>query len=238
MARPAAIRLTGTAWRIPTLAFDLVNTFAFVHDDGQVTLVDCGVKRAPARIVAGLAAMGKGPSDVTRIILTHAHADHAGGAAQMSRRTGRPVDVHAEEAQFARTGHRALADPSLTGGRLLNRLGTKAFEPVEVGEELSDGQLLPVAGGLRVVHTPGHTPGHVSLLHEPDGLLITGDAVFNVLRLRWPVKALCSDIRLTQRTADRLGELDYAVAAFTHGPHLERNAREQVRGFLRAAPRV
>jgi glyoxylase-like metal-dependent hydrolase (beta-lactamase superfamily II) len=209
-----------------------------VDGDGQVTLVDCGVKRAPARIVAGLAAMGKAPSDVTRIILTHAHADHAGGAAEMSRRTGRPVDVHAEEAPFARSGHRALVDPSLTAGRLLNRAGTKAFDPVEVGEELTDGQLLPVAGGLRVVHTPGHTPGHVSLLHEPDGLLVTGDSIFNVRRLRWPVKALCSDIRLTQRTADRLGELDYVVAAFTHGPHLERNAREQVRTFLRAAPRV
>ncbi len=238
MAGPAAIRLTGAAWRIPTAPFDLVNTFAFVDGDGQVTLVDCGIKRTTERIVAGLAAMGKAPSDVTRIILTHGHVDHAGGAAEMSRRTGRPVDVHEDEAPFVRTGHRPLADPSLTAGRLLNRTPTKAFEPVEVGEELTDGQLLPVAGGLRVVHTPGHTPGHVSLLHEPDGLLITGDAIFNIRRLRWPVKAMCSDIRLTQRTADRLGELDYVVAGFTHGPHLERNARERVRTFLRAAPRV
>ena len=53
--------------------------------------------------------------------------------------------------------------------------------PVTVGEELVDGQVLDVAGGLRVVHTPGHSPGHVSYLHEPSGVLVTGDAIFNVL---------------------------------------------------------
>jgi glyoxylase-like metal-dependent hydrolase (beta-lactamase superfamily II) len=45
-----------------------------------VTLVDCGLKRAPGRIVAGLRAIGRHPYDVTRILLTHAHLDHAGGA--------------------------------------------------------------------------------------------------------------------------------------------------------------
>ena len=64
-----------------------------------------------------------------------------------------------------------------------------------MGEELTDGQVLPVAGGLRVVHTPGHSPGHASYLHEQTGVLITGDAIFNVLGLRWPLKALCSTSR-------------------------------------------
>ena len=51
-----------------------------------------------------------------------------------------------------------------------------------VDEVLVDGQLLDVAGGLRVLHTPGHSPGHISLLHEPTGVLITGDAIWNMLR--------------------------------------------------------
>ncbi len=233
--------MTGQAWRIPTSPFDGVNSFAFVDDDGSVTLVDCGVRTAPPRIVAGLAAMGKAPSDVTRIILTHVHPDHAGGAADMSRRTGRPVDVHGEDAPFGERGRLPGSDPRFRLGRLLNRatrLRRKpAYEPFEVGEELTDGQVLDVAGGLRIVHTPGHSPGHVSLLHEPTGLLVTGDAIFNVIGLRWPLRPLCNDVRLTQQTADRLGELDYAVAAFTHGPHIDRDAREHVRRFLRAAPR-
>jgi hypothetical protein len=73
-------------WRIPTLPFDLLSSFAFLEDDGSVTLVDCGLKRAPARIVAGLAAIGKAPGDVRRIVLTHAHIDHVGGLAEIRRR--------------------------------------------------------------------------------------------------------------------------------------------------------
>jgi glyoxylase-like metal-dependent hydrolase (beta-lactamase superfamily II) len=88
MARSPAVQLAPGVWRIPTIGRAAVNSFAFVEDDGSVTLVDCGVKKAPARIVAGLAAIGKTPADVTRIGLTHADADHAGGAAEMARRTG------------------------------------------------------------------------------------------------------------------------------------------------------
>ena len=108
------------------------------------------------------------------------------------------------------------------------------FTSVPVVTELSDGQLLDVAGGLRVVHTPGHTPGHVSLLHEPTGVLITGDAIFNMgARMMWPLAVICTSARQNRQSAHVLGELDYLVAAFTHGPEIRDNARETVRGFLR-----
>jgi glyoxylase-like metal-dependent hydrolase (beta-lactamase superfamily II) len=237
MSSPA-IALAPNLYRIPTVRFDIVNSFAFVEDDGSVTLVDCGTSSAPARIVAGLAALGKSPADVQRIILTHAHSDHAGGARAMAERTGvAGVVVHGDDAGFARTGAQPPLDRSVRLGRLLARRleGRQAFDPVDVDHELVDGEVLPVGGGLRVVHTPGHSPGHISLLHEPSGVLITGDAIWNVLRLRWPVKAFCTDVAMTQRTASVLGDLDYSTAAFTHGPQVADRARERVRGFLAAA---
>ncbi len=233
----AAVVLAPGVWRIPTAPFDLVNSFAFAEPDGSVTLVDTGLKSAPARICAGLAAVGRSPSDVTRIVLTHAHSDHGGGAAQLARQSGGTVTVHQADASYARRGERPPLDRSVGLGRVLERAGPKAFEPVDVGHELHDGEVLPVLGGLRVVHTPGHTPGHVSLLHQPTGVLITGDAIFNVLRLRRPVRAFCTDVRLTEQTAQVLGQFDYRVAAFTHGPHIAENAREKVRAFLSAASR-
>jgi glyoxylase-like metal-dependent hydrolase (beta-lactamase superfamily II) len=210
----------------------MVNSFAFVDPDGSVTLVDCGTNRAPARIVAGLAAIGKRLADVTRIVLTHVHPDHAGGAAELSRTTGAPVAAHADDAAYARSGRPPKSDPSFLGGRLLNRLPGARFPAVDVAEPLNDGDVLEVGGGLRVVHTPGHSPGHVSLLHEPTKVLITGDALFNIRGIRWPLRMLCSDFRMTRQTAHVLGELDYDVAAFTHGFEVTARAREQVRGFL------
>src|SRR3954470_7978641 len=96
-----ALRLGDGVWRIPTAPFSGTNSFAFVDGDGQVTLVDCGMSFAPPRIVAGLAAVGKHPRDVTRIILTHAHVDHAGGGAKVVAGTGAPAAIHADDAAYA-----------------------------------------------------------------------------------------------------------------------------------------
>ena len=200
-----------------------------------MTLVDTGLASAPARIVAGLAAIGKRPADVQRIVLTHAHADHAGGAAEMARRTGAPIAVHRDDAGFAEAGTPPPFDPSTLGGRLVARLPNSGFPAVPVGERLADGQMLGVGGGLRVVATPGHSPGHVSLLHEPTRTLITGDAIFNVLGVRYSPRALCSDFRLGRRTAHVLGELEYDRAGFTHGPEILDGARDAIRRFLAKA---
>ncbi len=220
-------------FRIPTMR-DFINSFAFVDDDGQVTLVDCGLRKAPPRIVAGLAAIGKHPSDVTRIVLTHAHLDHAGGAREMVGATGvAGVDVHEADAEFVLVGHNPPTAQT-TAGRLMNRLPGGTFDSVAVATELVDGQVIDVAGGVRVVHTPGHTPGHVSLLHEASGVLVTGDAIFNMSwGMSWPMSFVCTSFAQNKQSAHALGELEYDVAAFTHGPEVRDNARETVRGFLR-----
>jgi glyoxylase-like metal-dependent hydrolase (beta-lactamase superfamily II) len=232
MARSLAVQLAPNVYRIPTFGRSGINSFAFVDADGSVTLVDCGLASAPKKLVHGLIEIGKRPQDVTRIILTHVHSDHVGGAHAMSLVTEAPVAVHAADAEYATAGRPPAADSSLLGGRLVNRLPGRKFPPVEVGQRLADREVLDVGGGLRVVHTPGHSPGHVSLLHLPTRVLITGDALFNVLGIRWPPKSLCSDFRMTKRTAHVLGELDYDVVAFTHGPEIKDGAREKVRRFL------
>jgi glyoxylase-like metal-dependent hydrolase (beta-lactamase superfamily II) len=233
MAPPRAVALAPGVFRIPTIGSWGTNSFALVDDDGSVTLVDTGLKSAPPRIVAGLAAIGKHPSDVQRIVLTHAHPDHVGGAAELAETTGAPVAIGAADAGFAESGTAPPTDTSSLSGKIFARLPNGGgFPPVRVGEQLTDGQVLDVAGGLRVVATPGHSPGHVSLLHERTATLITGDALFNVLGVRYSPRALCSDFRLTRRTAHALGELEYERVAFTHGPEILDGGREAVRRFL------
>lgn len=232
--RSLTVPLAPGVWRIRLIG-DYTNGFAFRDDDGQVTLLDMGLKRSGPKVMAALSEIGAGPGDVTRLLLTHCHPDHAGGAAHVAERTGRRVDVHVDDAAYVREGRQPQPDGATRLGRLLRRLPQVSGPPVPVGEELHDGQLLDVAGGLRVLHTPGHSPGHASYLHEPTGVLVTGDAIFNVLGgLRWPLRALCSDFVMTQQTAHRLAEHEYEVAAFTHGPEIRDRPREAIRRFLRA----
>jgi glyoxylase-like metal-dependent hydrolase (beta-lactamase superfamily II) len=232
MATDPAVRLSAHIWRIPTVPLDFTNSFAFVDDDGSVTLVDCGLKRAPARIVNGLRAIGKQPGDVQRIVLTHAHVDHAGGLADIAVRSGAEVEVHADDAGYVREGISAPLDQSLTLGRLMSRGPDQRFAPVPVGRELHEGDVLDVAGGLRVVHTPGHTPGHVSLLHEADGVLITGDSLFNIRGIRWSIAATCTNAAQARETARRLVDLPYSLVAFTHGKEIRSGGRDAIAAFL------
>jgi glyoxylase-like metal-dependent hydrolase (beta-lactamase superfamily II) len=238
MARAAAVPIASGVWRIPLLG-DFVNGFILRDADGQVTLVDMGVKQSGPKVLAALASIGSGPSDVTRLLLTHAHPDHAGGAAHVAQQTGRDFAIHEDDAAYAEAGQSPPRDQSFRLARLMTRfMGSNAFPAVTVGERLVDGQVLDIAGGLEVVHTPGHSPGHAAYLHRGSGVLITGDSIFNVRGLRWPIKSFCTSFALTTKTAHRLAELDYTTAAFTHGPHLADQPREHIRRFLSTHPTV
>ena len=103
MAKPAAVQLAPGVWRIPLIG-DYVNGFMLRDDDGQVTLIDMGIAPSGKKVMAALRSIGSDPSDVTRLMLTHCHPDHAGGAAYVAKETGRPVDVHADDAEYVRSG--------------------------------------------------------------------------------------------------------------------------------------
>lgn len=230
VARPSAIELAPGVVRIPTAGAASINSYAVVEDDGSVTLVDCGLERAPARILAGLRAIGRHAGDVRRIVLTHAHTDHAGGAAEMAARTGAPVAVHAGDVAAVEAGRHPAYDPSLRLSRVLTRLPGGRFPPVRVDERLADDQVLD--GRLRVVGTPGHTPGSICLLHEPTATLIVGDTLFHHRRLRPCPRPICSDFRLNERSARTLAELAVERVAFAHGMEITDRPRERLRAAV------
>lgn len=229
----AAVQLAPGIFRIPTLG-DAINSFAFLESNGSVTLVDCGVKRAPIRIQRALASLGKHPHDVQHIILTHAHSDHAGGAAQVVRQSAADgVLVHEQEVGFVTSGERPPLDANSGSGRIFSRLSQGGFAPIPVSGTLQDGQILDLAGGVQVIHTPGHTPGHVSLLHRDSGVLITGDSIFNIAsRMRWSYAAFCTNATQSRQTAERFVDLEFHTAAFTHGPEIRDRGRAAIRDFL------
>jgi glyoxylase-like metal-dependent hydrolase (beta-lactamase superfamily II) len=226
VAKEAAVRLADGVWRIPTAPGDMINSFALSGPDGGVTVVDAGLKykAARTRLVAGLRAIGAGPQDVRRVVVTHAHPDHAGGLAALVALTGAGVLAHEREAVYLRDGR----SPRTRRGT------TRTFPKVGVTGEFQDGTLLP--GGLRAVHTPGHSPGHTALLHEESGVLITGDAVLNVRGLRYAPAFLCTDPDRSRTSADALADLDFEIAAFAHGPELRRGARAAVRALGSGRP--
>jgi glyoxylase-like metal-dependent hydrolase (beta-lactamase superfamily II) len=106
---------------------------------------------------------------VRRIVLTHRHYDHTGGAAGMAKELGAEVLMHADDSPAVRQD-----DPRQTLAYMFGVPG----HPVEV-TDLVDGQVLSTgSSNFQVVHTPGHTSGSISLWEKDKGILLSGDTVF------------------------------------------------------------
>ena len=138
-------------------------------------LIDTGMVGEPALVRRLLAKLGLAPGDIRGILLTHGHLDHAGNLAAFKDWTGAPVYAHPAEQRHV-DGCYPYEGVSRWCGRL-EAMGRRAFRyrSAAIDEFFADGDLLPVWGGLRVVHLPGHTEGHCGFYSERHDLLFSGD---------------------------------------------------------------
>ena len=202
-----------------------INVLLLENDDGW-TLVDTGTKNSVRRIREALVALGSGPEDLKRIFLTHQHIDHTGGLRGLlgwARNAQAGASPHEAEVISGRREKDQFASAVL---RLLTRNVRPPTAPV--GKVLREGDLV---SGFRIIATPGHTRGHVSLLRDGDGLLFTADAFgCSPRKLRVGIRrAVCSDPAEAMRSAEKLLAEDFSTVMFTHGKTLRTGAKERLR---------
>lgn len=202
--------ITRAGVRVYRIAFrfmpDLSGRVHLVLGAGPPTLVDAGSWKPEAlndildgfEIVRSQFGESVRLPEIARILLTHTHVDHRGGLAELVRRTGAAVGVHPLEARavaawdermilargtFETFLGRAGVDPQRWQALLDAHGGTsRRMESIPVDFLLEDGQDLD---GLHVLHTPGHSPGHICL--QVDNILLTGDHVLaRTITQQWP----------------------------------------------------
>lgn len=161
--------------------------FYLVAEGDALAFVDSGFPGYVPLATAALENLGRKPTDVKAIVLTHTHSDHIGGAQALSEESGAPILVHKGEAADA-TGDARPANPkgflpNMWRPRMLRFTGhaiaNKGMAHVTVPEvtPFEDDEVLDVPGKLRVVHCPGHSVGHSALLLEDKRILFCGDAM-------------------------------------------------------------
>jgi glyoxylase-like metal-dependent hydrolase (beta-lactamase superfamily II) len=217
------------AWLIP---LGVVNSVLLQSGDGELVLIDAGFPNQEAAIFNAIQTIGRRPEDLGHLVCTHAHPDHIGSAAAVVNRTGATTWLHAVDVPIAESG--GPFRPMTSSPGLPQRIGFRLFwrpdervGPLPIDNQIADGDTLPVAGGLTVVHTPGHSAGHVSLSWQSGRLMIIGDAGSNVAGIGDPLGF--EDRTEGRRSQQRLAALEFEAAAFGHGRSIPQDASARIR---------
>lgn len=147
-------------------------------------LIDAGMPKSADEIISVVEERYGSKSRPKAIILTHGHFDHVGGIIELIERWGVPVYAHTLEIPFL-SGKQNYPepDPTVNNGLVAKMSPIFPNEAINLGGNLkvlpSDGSV-PFMAGFRWIHTPGHSPGHISLFREKDKVLIAGDAFVTV----------------------------------------------------------
>jgi glyoxylase-like metal-dependent hydrolase (beta-lactamase superfamily II) len=242
--------MTEVAPGVFRLGTPIVNWY-LVSDGDRLTAIDAGLPAYAKTLDADLAALGLSIGSIDAVVLTHSDSDHTGMASRM-RDAGARVAIHADD-------EATLAKPAAKSGdaapfKLVPLLRRPAFwrfmghmarngggkpPPIEHAQTFADGEQLDVPGRPRVVHTPGHTPGHCALLLEDRGVLLTGDSLctWNPLtgerRPQLMPKQFNTDNRACATSLGRLAAVDARVLLPGHGDPFQgtpSDAVERARG--------
>jgi glyoxylase-like metal-dependent hydrolase (beta-lactamase superfamily II) len=167
------------------------------------------------------------------ILLTHGHFDHVGAVNELAEKWGVPVYAHSEEIPFL-NGQKDYPkpDPSVDEGLVAKLSPIFPNHGIDLGKHIQplpeDGSV-PGLNGWKWIHTPGHTPGHVSLFRERDRVLIAGDAFVTVKQeslykvltqqqeMNGPPKYFTTDWEQAKNSVQALAALQPSLAATGHG---------------------
>jgi len=212
------------------------NVYLIINHD--LLLIDTGLPGNATKILNYIRQLGRDPDELACIVITHGHIDHAGSAAELRAFTTAKTIAHKDEVMLDDKGEYLLKPGiEITFPKLRQVLSSfSKLRPVVIDSVVTDGQILPYMGGLRVIHTPGHTIGSMCLLLDPQKVVFTGDTIINNEdRLSRPLP-FRANRNQSELSLQKLNGFDFNICCFGHGPPLL-SAKKNVIEFTTKYPR-
>ncbi|WP_047153260.1 MBL fold metallo-hydrolase [Aneurinibacillus tyrosinisolvens] len=209
-----------------------------IWDDEGAILIDAGMPGQLEQIRAAMSEVGVSFAQLKAVILTHQDLDHIGSLPEILQECGEHIEVYAHE----------LDKPYIEGALPLiktdtSRMSKEALESLpkearalyenppkaKVDKTLADGQELSFCGGIHVIFTPGHTPGHISLYLQRSKTLVAGDAMISLNgTLRGPVQQTTLDMDTALRSLGKFSDFDIESVICYHGGLCAANVKDQL----------
>ncbi len=217
------IEIIGLEPRLHLFRFPVGQAYLW-RDDDELTLVDAGAPGAGPAIAEAIEGLGLRARDVRRVVTTHFHSDHVGGAGEFAALTGATVFAHHLDAPMVR-GEVPGPAPVLEDWEvpIFTETSKNVPKPTEQRvyaaelREVTDGDVLPFGGGAHVVGAPGHTRGSIALHLPEHGVLFTGDAIANTPETGVLLGVFNQDGEQAVASFHRLAALESDMACFGHG---------------------
>lgn len=219
------------------VAMGTANGYLIEGEDG-LTLIDAGFPKKEAAVFDAIRRLGRSTGELRRLILTHGHPDHIGSAAAIVRETGARTYMHPIDKPLAESG--GPFRPMTPAPGLLRQILCRVMfdprerlEPIAIDQPMTDGETLPIAGGIDVVHAPGHCAGQVALLWRAGRMLFAADVFMNVAGLGDPLGF--EDIEAGRASQRKLSGLSFDAVGFGHGRPITRNPAASLRKWTGVA---
>ncbi len=215
------------------IEFGYANVILVVEKN--LTLIDAGFYGSSGAVLDSINRLGRSVDEIGLIIITHNHWDHVGGLPELRELTRAKVAAHRADFNLERLPYPKIV-PKLAQAPILSHYRKFVYaESDEVDILLEGGEVFDVLGGLEVIHTPGHTPGSISLFSRPKRLLMVADTLAkHQQRIDPPTKWVCNDFPLAMQSVNRLAQLDFDTICFGHGRPLSGDVKDRVRALVKS----
>ncbi len=212
-----------------------VNAYAIVRDSG-VLIIDTATPGKADGIIRELGSINIKPSDIKAIVITHAHPDHAGSCAALTEKSSAGMYIHKDDFDIL-LGKTQPPEPPYFLGKIATFISGHFFKFTSPRDPRPLDENSRIAGfeDLEIIHTPGHTPGSMSILDAKDDTLFCGDAINNRgNKLTGPNKFFTNDTEQAWRSIAKIGALPFKTLCPGHGMWISEHVQQKIQDLLSA----
>jgi glyoxylase-like metal-dependent hydrolase (beta-lactamase superfamily II) len=205
------------------------NSYLIQESDGSLILIDAGMSTGGKKILEHVKTnLSKQPSDLKTHVLTHARIDHIRGVSATKKATGRRLQFTSRMPIFYRERKKLPPPKGATG--FIFRIFSVFIQSPAVQPDIGLSENDKIGSSLSVVHTPGHTPGSISLHDQGRKLVFVGNAITNRGgKPQGSIKQFSVDLQQADRSVQKISTFDFETLLSGHGDPVKSEGARRVR---------